>query len=601
LSGVPTVSFPGVASWRTVLPIIEALQAKKVRVAFDADADKNPTVARPLRACVKNLLAHGYTVELERWPGDAGKGIDDVLTIGRAADLEVLVGPAAVQAVEQIAAAAGVTDSHDDFPTSDELNEAIDDPHRLARLYVKRHGSRDNELTLRNWRDEWHRWDGEAYRVVAGPEVRAEITRLAKAEFDDENRAAIEAYNQKKIAGGIPPESDKGPPSCRKVRTGLVANVALALASECLLPGSRTQPTWLDGDGPFPATEVLVTATGLVHLPSLVAGRPCLLRPTPALFSGNALPFGFDPAAECPEWVRFLGTLWPDDQPSIDTLSEWFGYCLLPDTRQHKLLMLIGPPRSGKGTIARVLRGTVGEQNLASPTLASLAGPFGLWPLLGKLVALVADARLSGRTDSIAVVERLLSISGEDPQDVARKNLPTLAGVPLPVKFVVMTNELPNMRDASGALTTRVILLRLVRSFRGREDKTLINRLLPELPGILNWSIRGWQRLQGRGEFLQPESGQELLDDLQDLASPIKAFVDDQCIVGPEFETLLAELYAKWREWCDRHGRDEPGTQERFAKDLRAAYPQISKVRRRTRPVSASDRRETVYQGIGWP
>lgn len=596
LSGIPTVAFPGVDSWRRVLPILQTLKAETIRVAFDADSLTNRNVARCLRECVKGLQAAGYAVELERWLIEAGKGIDDVYAAGRAEDIEILTGPDALQAVEEIAKAAGVDDrsAPDDRP-----NEAIDDPHRLARLYVEQHGTRDGTQTLWNWQDTWHRWDGAAYRVFAGPEIKAGINRLAKVEFDAENLEAIERYNAKKAAGEIDAEKDKGPPKCRKVTAALVTNVAHALASECLLPGDVEQPTWLDIDAPFPADEILATASGLLHLPSLAVGNPCLLPPTPAYFSGNALPYGFDPAAQYPEWLRFLGSLWPDDPESTATLQEWFGYCLTGDTRQHKLLMLIGPPRSGKGTIARVLRGVIGEQNLASPTLASLAGPFGLWPLLGKLVALVADARLSGRTDAIAVVERLLSISGEDPQDVARKGMPTLAGIRLPARFVVMTNELPSMRDASGALTTRVILLRLTRNFRGREDKTLGNRLLQELPGILNWSIHGWQRLNDRGHFLQPESGQELIDDLADLASPIAAFVGDRCILGPEFEATVDDLFSNWRDWCKTHGRDHPGTRETFAKDLRAAYPQISKTRRRVATSFSGDKREAFYRGIG--
>lgn len=114
LSGVPTLSFPGVASWRVVLPVLQALGVKTVRVAFDADADKNAAVARPLRECVHELPAHGYAVELERWPQDAGKGVDDVLQAGRAADIEILAGPAALAAVEEIAAAAGVDNSDSD-------------------------------------------------------------------------------------------------------------------------------------------------------------------------------------------------------------------------------------------------------------------------------------------------------------------------------------------------------------------------------------------------------------------------------------------------------------------------------------------------------
>ena len=43
--------------------------------------------------------------------------------------------------------------------------------------------------------------------------------------------------------------------------------------------------------------------------------------------------------------------------------------------------------------------------------------------LIGKLAALVSDARLSGRSDQIAIAERLLSISGEDHIGIPRKFL----------------------------------------------------------------------------------------------------------------------------------------------------------------------------------
>ncbi len=46
-------------------------------------------------------------IELELWPAQAGKGIDDVLAAGRAGEIEVLSGDAARMAVEEIATAAG--------------------------------------------------------------------------------------------------------------------------------------------------------------------------------------------------------------------------------------------------------------------------------------------------------------------------------------------------------------------------------------------------------------------------------------------------------------------------------------------------------------
>ena len=63
-----------------------------------------------------------------------------------------------------------------------------------------------------------------------------------------------------------------------------------------------------------------------------------------------------------------------------------FGYLLLPITHLQKMFMLIGPKRSGKGTITRVLSAVVGRSNVAGSTLGSLTTPFGLQPLLNNLV-----------------------------------------------------------------------------------------------------------------------------------------------------------------------------------------------------------------------
>lgn len=89
--------------------------------------------------------------------------------------------------------------------------------------------------------------------------------------------------------------------------------------------------------------------------------------------------------------------------------------------------------------------------------------------------------------------------------------------------------------DSGRVLVGRMILLRLTRSFYGVENHQLTDKLLTELPGILLWAIEGWSRLQERGRFVQPESGQQMLDDMDDLSSPINAFdtlTTDLCIAA---------------------------------------------------------------------
>jgi putative DNA primase/helicase len=84
-----------------------------------------------------------------------------------------------------------------------------------------------------------------------------------------------------------------------------------------------------------------------------------------------SVPFPYDPEAPSPKrWLAFLKELWADDQDSIATLQEFFGYVLSGRTDLHKILLLIGPARSGKGTIARILSALMGNGNVTGPTLA---------------------------------------------------------------------------------------------------------------------------------------------------------------------------------------------------------------------------------------
>ncbi len=438
------------------------------------------------------------------------------------------------------------------------------DPMRSARMFVGNHYIEGKERILHHYRDEFYAWNGACYPPVANAEIRAAVYAFLEE--------ALVVINKKLLP--FQPNQPK------------VNYVLDALKAVANLPASVEPPAWWNYDRQL-ARELVACRNGLLHLPT---GK--LLPPDPTFFGLNAVDFDYDPDALDPvKWERFLDSLWPDDSESQDTLQEFFGYALSCDTKQQKLFLLEGPKRSGKGTIARVLTQMIGPANICAPTLAGLGTNFGLMPLIGKQLAIISDARLGGRADQQAITERLLSISGEDALTVDRKNRQHWTGR-LGVRFLILTNELPRLTDASGALVSRFILLKLSESFYGREDLGLTDRLLRELPSILNWAIEGWRRLHDRGHFKQPKSALGALQDLEDLASPIAAFVRECCDVGPEFEVTISELYEAWRIWCDSNGR-RPTTKQIFGRDLGAAVRTIRVVR----PRKGRDRTRT-YQGI---
>jgi putative DNA primase/helicase len=239
---------------------------------------------------------------------------------------------------------------------------------------------------------------------------------------------------------------------------------------------------------------------------------------------------------------------------------------------QQKGFLLVGPKRSGKGTIARVLTRLVGIDNTVAPTLAGLGVNFGLAPLIGKRIAIISDARLGGRADQHAIAERLLSITREDAITIDRKFREAWTGR-LQIRILILSNELPRLADASGALASRFIVLVLTHSFFGREDRGLTVRLRPELPSILNWAIAGWRRLIERGYFVMPASSGEAVQEFEDLGSPIGAFIREPCVVAPARVVETSTLFESWCEWSKQQGRDHPGTAQTFGRDLRAAFP----------------------------
>jgi putative DNA primase/helicase len=220
-----------------------------------------------------------------------------------------------------------------------------------------------------------------------------------------------------------------------------------------------------------------------------------------------------------------------------------------------------------------------------------LAENFGLQPLLGKTLGIVSDLRL-GRGDNSLMVERLLSISGDDKLTVARKHKESVHCT-LPTRIVILSNELPQIGDSSGALANRMLVFRFTESFLGREDTELTNKLKAELPAIFNWSIRGLKRLRDRGRLLQPESGRDLLAEIQEFASPVSVFAAECCVVDPSERDTVQNLFGAWVDWCTRNGRKEPGNSQTFAKHLLAAFPQLRKVRTRD-----GESRQREYDGI---
>jgi putative DNA primase/helicase len=263
-------------------------------------------------------------------------------------------------------------------------------PMEVAREYEAVQHSHPRGRVLWHYQDGFWQWRGSHWAELELNGIRAGVWSFTDG-------AVYEADGKYRNWSPIP---------------GRVTAVLDALAAHAHLPRETEQPGWLSGG----------------HDGVLVACHNCLLdvstrerlAHTPNYFNTVSVPFDYDPEARAPErWLQFLNSLEVESE-QLSLLQEWFGYAISGRTHLQKILLLVGPPRAGKGVISRTLTKLIGGENVAGPTLNSLKNEFGLEPLIGKALAIFADARLQGRGSSV-VVERLLSLSGEDLVDYNRK------------------------------------------------------------------------------------------------------------------------------------------------------------------------------------
>ncbi|MDM3900428.1 phage/plasmid primase, P4 family [Mycobacteroides abscessus] len=423
-------------------------------------------------------------------------------------------------------------------------------PDKVAERILARvnQGDAEDRRPLVYWRKQWLRFDGACYRALDDEEIRCYLYELL---------GGVAFYM--KGSKRVPWNPDKS-------RIDKVVDVLKAKARISV----REMPSWLDdaearGGDDRARERVIACANGLLR----ISDRE-LLAHTPDYFTTMALDFDYCPdIAEPKRWLRFLTEIFGTDQEAIDSISalqEWFGYLLSGRTDLQKMLMLIGPPRSGKGTIDKIITHLIGRDNHMGMTAREFTSPFGMAALKTKSLAVFSDERMAANGKQF--VEQAIQIIGEDEVSVAEKYKGTVS-MRLPTRLMLMSNEVPTLPDASRAITKRLIVLEIKNSFYQKEDIGLLAALKTELSAILTWALDGLDRLTEVSKFTETNSA--LLGLLDEGSSPISQFVDEKCVLSPEARIPKDRLYDAWRLWCQDNGHTA-GSKASLTKKLRAAF-----------------------------
>lgn len=250
-----------------------------------------------------------------------------------------------------------------------------------------------------------------------------------------------------------------------------------------------------------------------------------LLPHSPHYGFRGVLPYGFDSQATCPVFKEWLLGVMLGDTELASILQEFMGYILRGgEYKYHKALWLGGVGRNGKSTFVDVLKALIGAGNYSVISIKSLMGDkFAGADLDGKIANFSEETSPKELADS----GPFKNLTGNGDLFVQKKY-----GDPYSLrnkaKLVMTYNQIPDLEDLSKGMLSRPLIIPFEKIIEEEnQDREIQKKLLKELPGIFNFALRGWYRLEKQGGFTYSTKSDLALQKVKEESCAVFQWVDN--------------------------------------------------------------------------
>ncbi len=396
-----------------------------------------------------------------------------------------------------------------------------------ARRLVARHGTDVRYIPKFK---KWIAWDGSRWLFDEDGEIMRRAKDTALAIYSE---AASETNDARRAALGKHAAASEGEKRIKSM---------IELTKSEL--GVPIQPEHLDAN-----QWLLGVTNGVIDL------RTSALRePRRADLITKQAHVEFVPGATCPTWLSFLDRIFAGNAEIIGFMQRAAGYSLTGSTAEQCLFLLWGTGANGKSTFVNAVRAVIGDYATQTDPAAFMSRD--------RSGASSDIARLRGA--------RLVSaIETEDGQLLAESLVKQLTGqdtiaarflyaehfefVPA-FKIWLAANHKPVVRGDDYAIWRRIHLVPfLVQIPEAERDKNLPDKLLHELPGILNWAIAGCLAWQAKG-LSPPDEVRVATAAYRREMDLMQDFIEAVGVVSPRAQVAASVLYASYRTWAEATG-----------------------------------------------
>ncbi|GEM_PF-2438224 len=274
---------------------------------------------------------------------------------------------------------------------------------------------------------------------------------------------------------------------------------------------------------------------------------------SPDLVTRIRLNVEYDPAAQCPRWLKFLDECKSD----VVVLQETAGYPLLPRYPYEKAIMLLGSGGQGKSVFLRVLGEILGTDNVSAASLQALIdnrfATSDLYDRLANIAGDIPDMALSNSST-------FKTITGDDRTRAERKGKQAFEFWNR-AKLIFSANALPPTKDKSTGYMRRWILIDFLREMVQHPNIHLAAELLEEKSGILNWMLEGARRVNANG-FTYTTNQDEMAKRYIERSEPVVQFLEACCVEDFDGFVASSELFTEYNKWARANKKKRMGSRE---------------------------------------
>ena len=275
------------------------------------------------------------------------------------------------------------------------------------------------------------------------------------------------------------------------------------------------------------------------------------------------IPYDYDSKAQCPLWDATIKDIFEIDVNKILSLQEFFGYCLTRDTSQEKAMFLFGEGGTGKSVILETLQNMIGQGNVSFVSLRHFNDSIRMASLQSKLINISTE--VPKRAEDYE--ETYKKVASGEFIDVSPKYIAPFSFRPF-CKMIFAINEWPHIDDKTQAFFRRMLIIELEKVYdEEMQDKILKTKLISELPGILNWAIKGLERIREKNNFTQNEYMKIAVREVRMQNNPVALFAAEMLRISDGSEIGKHSLYKEYSAWCGINGYKSAGS-ARFGTEI---------------------------------